>query len=108
MRNTQRVDSLLVITSDIARINQIVAQSHDWELKELDDFLEEYVEGDKLKKTNPKPVFVSTKENFSLFTVETKKIHGKSAYLLTLVSGFSPMNWDTVFFAAAERQVVLS
>ena len=50
MRNTQRVDSLLVITSDIARINQIVAQSHDWELKELDDFLEEYVEGDKLKK----------------------------------------------------------
>ena len=54
MRNTQRVDSLLVITSDIARINQIVAQSHDWELKELDDFLEEYVEGDKLKKTNPK------------------------------------------------------
>lgn len=30
MRNTQRVDSLLVLTSDIARINQIVAQSHDW------------------------------------------------------------------------------
>ena len=108
MRNTQRVDSLLVITSDIARLNQIVAQSHDWELKELDDFLEEYVEGDKLKKTNPKPVFVSTKENFSLFTVETKKIHGKSAYLLTLVSGFSPMNWDPEFFAAAERQVDLS
>lgn len=78
MRNTQRVDSLLVITSDIARINQIVAQSHDWELKELDDFLEEYVEGDKLKKTNPKPVFVSTKENFSLFTVETKKFMGKA------------------------------
>lgn len=53
MRNTQRVDSLLVITSDIARINQIVAQSHDWELKEqeLDDFLE-VCRGDKLKKTN--------------------------------------------------------
>ena len=77
MRNTQRVDSLLVITSDIARINQIVAQSHDWELKELDDFLEEYVEGDKLKKTNPKPVF-QLKKILVFLRSRLKKFMGKA------------------------------
>lgn len=108
MRNTQRFDSLLVITNNIPRTNEIVAQSHDYELEELDEFLTEYVDGDKLKKTYPKPVFVSTKENFSLFTVETKEIYGKEAYLLKLVSGYSPMNWNPSFFAAVEEIVDLS
>lgn len=107
MNNPQRFDRLLVLTQNIPISNQIVAQSNESELAELDDFLNEYIDidGDKLKKNYPKPVFVAEKGQYSIFTVETKEIHGKNAYLLKLVSGVSPMNWSPVFFDVVEEKV---
>lgn len=109
MNNPQYVDRLLVITENIDDARRVVADSTAKDLKVLSEFLEEYVDGNNLtlKKSEPKPVFIKTSIAYSLFTAEEREIDGEQAILLTLVLGFSPMNWAPDAFAEAEKKLDL-
>ncbi|HEL2735923.1 TPA: hypothetical protein UDO24_000839 [Streptococcus suis] len=105
MNNPQRAELLLCITKDKQKSYEIVAESSARDLEILDKFIDEFVDGESLtlRPNKPELIYVRTTYNYSLCIVEEKNIHSDDSILLTLVSGFSPMNWGEDFFAEAEK-----
>lgn len=110
MNNPRRVDQLSLLTRDFALTYEIVATSSDRDLKYLDKFLSEFIDGETLtlRPDKPQVIFVKANSSYSLCIVETEKIQQEDAIVLTVVLGKSPMNWDSVFFEEAEEQVDFS
>lgn len=83
MDNPKCVAQLSSLTGDYAMACELVATSHDEELKYLDKFLNEFVDGETLTLRPGKPKIIFVKSNSSLYslcTVETEKIQTRRGY----------------------------